>query len=50
MRKWSGANRIVSAAKMTVVGIDVGGERKGFYAVALQNGPFSLRLYTVIRR
>ena len=25
---------------MTVVGIDVGGERKGFHTVALKDGPF----------
>lgn len=30
----------MSSANATVVGIDVGGERKGFHAVALQNGTF----------
>ena len=30
----------MSGANATVVGIDVGGERKGFHAVALQNGTF----------
>ena len=30
----------MSVVKTTVVGIDVGGERKGFHAVALQNGTF----------
>ena len=30
----------MSGANATVIGIDVGGERKGFHAVALQNGTF----------
>ena len=30
----------MSVVKPMVVGIDVGGERKGFHAVALQNGTF----------
>ena len=30
----------MSALKTTVVGIDVGGERRGFHAVVLQNGTF----------
>ncbi len=30
----------MGVVKTTVVGIDVGGERKGFHAVALQNGTF----------
>ena len=30
----------MSVVKTAVVGIDVGGERKGFHAVALQNGTF----------
>ena len=34
----------MSAAKSTVVGIDVGGERKGFHAVALQGGIFAATL------
>ena len=34
----------MSAAKSTVVGIDVGGERKGFHAVVLQGGTFAATL------
>ena len=30
----------MSEVTTTVIGIDVGGERKGFHAVALQNGTF----------
>ena len=34
----------MSAAKSTFVGIDVGGERKGFHAVALRGGTFCATL------
>ena len=34
----------MSAAKSTVIGIDAGGERKGFHAVALAGGTFAATL------